>query len=122
MEKINQSHRPSVRVNPELNKYDNIPMFQDKVDMANEILRKVGVPDLYIEKQDYSQDALILQINDAIHQIKKYDMALKQTIQLGSPLDLIEKRRKKKAQLVADLITLMAEMDVNLEVKQAVHV
>ena len=49
-------------------------------------------------------------------------MALKQTIQLGSPLDLVEKRRKKKAQLVAELIALMAEMDVNLEVKQAVQV
>lgn len=33
------------RINPELQgKYDNQPLFQDKIDRANQILKTVGIP------------------------------------------------------------------------------
>ena len=35
---------PIVKVDKSLNKYDTIVMFPDKLEKANEMLRKVGLP------------------------------------------------------------------------------
>lgn len=35
---------PIVRIDKSLNKYDDIVVFPDKLEKANEMLRKVGVP------------------------------------------------------------------------------
>jgi hypothetical protein len=35
---------PIVKIDKSLNKYDNIVLFPDKLEKANEMLRKVGLP------------------------------------------------------------------------------
>ena len=37
---------PIVRIDNSLEKYKNMPVFQDKVDKANEMLKTVGLPKL----------------------------------------------------------------------------
>jgi hypothetical protein len=41
---INAKKLPIVRIDSSLEKYKKMPIFQDKVDMANEVLRTVGIP------------------------------------------------------------------------------
>ncbi len=41
---VNGFEIPVLKVNPELNKLSDIPMFEDKIARANEILRTVGMP------------------------------------------------------------------------------
>ena len=43
--RINNLKVPIFKVNPALNALLNIPMFEDKIAEANEILRTVGLPD-----------------------------------------------------------------------------
>ena len=43
--RINNLKIPIFKVNPALNALLNIPMFEDKIAEANEILRTVGLPD-----------------------------------------------------------------------------
>ena len=40
---------PIVRVDTSLNKYDNTILFPDKLEKANEMLRKIGLPKKTIE-------------------------------------------------------------------------
>ena len=40
---------PIVRIDNSLEKYKNMPIFQDKVDKANEMLKTVGLPNLTIK-------------------------------------------------------------------------
>ena len=118
---INSSDLPSVTVNPELNKYDNIPMFQNKVDKANEIMRRVGgLPDLYEKTEE--EEAYLLKVNGTVEKLKRSDRAVKNAVQYNAPPKFIEQKESNKAQLVAELITLLAEMDVQLELKQTVLV
>jgi hypothetical protein len=35
---------PAVRINPDLNKYNNVVLFPEKLAKANELLRKAGPP------------------------------------------------------------------------------
>lgn len=43
---------PIVKIDKSLNKYDDIVLFPDKLEKANEMLRKVGLPKQWInEKQ-----------------------------------------------------------------------
>jgi len=41
---LNKKKAPVVRIDLSLEKYKDVPMFQEKVDKANEMLRTVGLP------------------------------------------------------------------------------
>ena len=49
IKELNQKKIPIVRIDNTLEKYKNMPIFQDKVDKANEVLRKVGLPKLVVK-------------------------------------------------------------------------
>ena len=44
IQELNKRKVPVVRIDNSLKKYKTIPVFQDKVDQANEVLRTVGLP------------------------------------------------------------------------------
>ena len=43
---LNVSKIPIVRIDNSLEKYKTMPVFQEKVDKANEVLRTVGLPEI----------------------------------------------------------------------------
>lgn len=72
-----------------------------------------------IENNPTHQDELLTRINRTVELIKMYTTGIKQAMSMEAPLYLIESKQRMKAQLVAELITLMAELDVQFELKQA---
>ena len=44
IKELNKSKTPIVRIDNSLEKFKKLPIFQDKVDKANEMLKKVGLP------------------------------------------------------------------------------
>jgi hypothetical protein len=42
---LSKRKTPIVVIDNSLNKYKDMPLFQDKVDKANEMLKTVGLPD-----------------------------------------------------------------------------
>jgi|HubBroStandDraft_6_1064221.scaffolds.fasta_scaffold916632_1 hypothetical protein len=44
IKELNKRKTPIVTINKSLEKLKNQPLFQDKVDKANEVIRKVGLP------------------------------------------------------------------------------
>ena len=46
IQELNERKIPIVRINNDLKKYKIMPIFQEKVDKANEMLRTVGLPKL----------------------------------------------------------------------------
>jgi len=44
IEELNRRKAPVVAIDNSLKKYKDMPLFQDKVDKANEMLRTVGLP------------------------------------------------------------------------------
>ena len=44
IQELNQRKVPIVKINNGLRKYKAMPIFQEKVDKANEMLRTVGLP------------------------------------------------------------------------------
>ncbi len=46
IKELNEKNMPIVRIDNSLEKYKNMPLFQDKVEKANEVLRTVGLPKL----------------------------------------------------------------------------
>lgn len=44
IKELNKKKTPIVTIDNSLEKFKKLPLFQDKVDKANEILRKVGLP------------------------------------------------------------------------------
>jgi hypothetical protein len=46
IQELNEKKIPIVRINNGLKKYKSMPIFQEKVDKANEMLRTVGLPKL----------------------------------------------------------------------------
>lgn len=46
IKELNDKNIPIVRIDNSLEKYKNMPIFQEKVDKANEVLRTVGLPKL----------------------------------------------------------------------------
>ncbi|MGC4130549.1 MAG: hypothetical protein QM564_13580 [Bergeyella sp.] len=46
IQELNEKKVPIVRIDKTLEKYKAMPIFQDKVDKANEALRTVGLPKL----------------------------------------------------------------------------
>jgi len=49
IKEINESKIPIVRIDNTLEKYKTMPIFQDKVNNANEMLRTVGLPKLAVK-------------------------------------------------------------------------
>jgi len=48
IKELNGKKLPIVRIDNSLEKYKKMPIFQEKVDKANEVLRTVGLPKLVI--------------------------------------------------------------------------
>ena len=46
IEDLNKIKTPIVKIDNSLKKFKNVPLFQEKVNKANETLRKVGLPKL----------------------------------------------------------------------------
>ena len=44
IKELNNRKAPIIRIDHSLEKYKKMPIFQEKVDMANEVLRTVGIP------------------------------------------------------------------------------
>lgn len=44
IKELNEKKVPIVRIDNSLEKFKTMPIFQDKVDKANEVLRTVGLP------------------------------------------------------------------------------
>jgi hypothetical protein len=44
VKKINGKKTPIITIDNSLEKFNDQPLFQDKVDKANEVIRKVGLP------------------------------------------------------------------------------
>ena len=44
IKELNEKKVPIVRIDNSLEKYKKMPIFQDKVDKANEMLRTIGLP------------------------------------------------------------------------------
>ena len=51
MLEINKKKVPAVRIDPMLNKYDNVVLFPEKLAKANEQIKKSGFPKLARKKQ-----------------------------------------------------------------------
>ena len=47
---LNKRKVPIVRIDKSLNKYDNIVLFPDKLEKANQMLRNVGLPKQWTKK------------------------------------------------------------------------
>jgi hypothetical protein len=41
---LNKTNLPIIRIDDSLEKYKKMPLFQEKIDRANETLKKVGLP------------------------------------------------------------------------------
>ncbi|MDR3696418.1 hypothetical protein [Mucilaginibacter sp.] len=50
IEELNKRKAPIVVIDNSLKKYKELPLFQDKVDKANEMLRTVGLPKDMLKK------------------------------------------------------------------------
>ncbi len=64
-------------------------------------------------------DELLIRINRTIELIRMYDIGIKQAKSLDAPLYLIESKNRMKLQLVNELMELLAEMDVNVDLRIA---
>ena len=51
IEQLNKRKTPVVVIDNSLKKYKELPIFQDKVDKANEMLRTVGLPKAKSERK-----------------------------------------------------------------------
>ena len=51
---IKERKIPIVRVDTSLNNYDDKILFPDKLEKANEMLRKIGLPKQWITEKRYS--------------------------------------------------------------------
>jgi hypothetical protein len=50
IKELNKKKVPVVRIDNSLERFKNVPIFQDKVDKANEMLRTVGLPKFATKK------------------------------------------------------------------------
>ena len=50
IKELNKKKSPIVRIDNSLEKFKSVPLFQDKVDKANEMLRTVGLPKFATKK------------------------------------------------------------------------
>ena len=50
MLEINKKKVPAVRIDPSLDKFDNVVLFPEKLEKANEQIKKSGFPRLAVKK------------------------------------------------------------------------
>ena len=50
MLEINKKKVPAVRIDPSLDKFDNVVLFPEKLEKANEQIKKSGFPKLSVKK------------------------------------------------------------------------
>jgi len=50
IKELNKKKVPIVRIDKSLNKYDDVVLFPEKVEKANEMLRTIGLPTLQPKK------------------------------------------------------------------------
>ena len=51
IKELNKKKVPIVKIDRSLNKYNDVVLFPDKLEKANEMLRKVGLPKLKTTKR-----------------------------------------------------------------------
>jgi hypothetical protein len=51
IEEIKERKIPIVKIDKSLNKYDNIILFPEKLEKANEMLRRTGIPKQWVTKK-----------------------------------------------------------------------
>lgn len=49
IKEINENKIPIIRIDKSLEKYKDMPLFQNKVDKANEMLKTIGLPKLSVK-------------------------------------------------------------------------
>ena len=49
VKELKEKKIPIIRIDKSLEKYKDLPLFQNKVDKANEMLRTVGLPKLSVK-------------------------------------------------------------------------
>ena len=72
-----------------------------------------------IQDSPTTQDELLTRITRTVELIKMYSLGIRQAISMDAPLYLVESKQRMKTQLVTELIMLLAEIDVQFELKQA---
>ena len=72
-----------------------------------------------IQNNSTHQDELLTRITRTVELIKMYSIGIRQALSMEAPPYLIESKQRMKSQLVTELITLLAEIDVQFELKQA---
>ncbi len=50
IKELNKKKAPTVRIDKSLNKYNDVVLYPDKVEKANEMLRTIGLPKLRPKK------------------------------------------------------------------------
>ena len=51
---IKERKIPIVRIDTSLNKYDDVILFPDKLEKANEMLRRIGLPKQWMTEKSHS--------------------------------------------------------------------
>ena len=49
IKELNEKKVPIIRIDNSLEKYKTMPIFQEKVDKANEMLRTIGLPKMAVK-------------------------------------------------------------------------
>lgn len=52
IEELNQSKVPVVQIDKSLEKYREKVLFKDKLEQANEVLKKIGLPNLFEDEEN----------------------------------------------------------------------
>jgi hypothetical protein len=85
---LNKSNLPKARYNKELDKYENMPLFQKKVDKANEMLAKnppfeaikaienERIKALFVEGKNSVQIAILMKMPEAEITLRLKEMGL----------------------------------------------
>ena len=124
IEELNKSRLPIVKINKKLNIYDDMPLFQDKVNEANVTLKRVGLPKMPFNNQGIviaeNQTSFLERINHNIILIQQLNVSIKQAILGGAPSSFVTSKQKTKMHLVNELMVLLTEIDVPLELKLSV--
>jgi predicted regulator of amino acid metabolism with ACT domain len=111
IEELSQSRLPIVKINKTLNKYDNMPLFQDKVDRANDTLKRVGMPVLPMVTQDNAL-AKIMQTIQSLREINSIMVFQQKTLEVKQ----IESYQEIRTKLLKELTQLLQDMDIELPV------
>jgi hypothetical protein len=87
-ETLNKSKLPKARYNKELDKYENIPLFQKKVDKANEMLAKnppfeaikaienQRIKAFFVEGKNAEQIAVLIKMSEADVSLRLQELQL----------------------------------------------